>query len=522
LYCILALQVYDEASSICKEALQLRVAALFALLTGLAWGQPSPRIDPEAEGLYHRSSAALYQLPAYEMDVETTLANPHGGEPFHILASVAARQPDRILISGRTPFHGQTTVYSDGSTTLLWQESTNQFARIDAAIPANMLMRLTDLTPESEPVEQTLVSAKVLRDEEIDLDGERFDCKVIQVATTGRDGVKADPSLRTLWIDEKTGVALRQQTDVVPPHLAVEVPASISVTRFHYGDQVDDGNFAFIVPADATEVDWHLMDLAVTRRGLVGQAAPPLHLTTIGGRPLDLAKFRGKPLLLHFQTTWCKPCVESGAVLDNAEKSMGSEVRILRVDVDESADTLRAGLAKAPEKTGALGRPPVMVAAADVESLGLKAWPANMLIGRDGKILSFDAGRISEAALLALLQNAVAPDAPAPPQIWGVAEPRHGPRIRSNEEVKPPEVVYKVDPGYTLEAQKAKISGTVMLAILIGTDGRVSDIHVLEKLEPGLDARAITAVSKWRFTPAMVGTTPVPFRARAGISFSEQ
>jgi protein TonB len=88
--------------------------------------------------------------------------------------------------------------------------------------------------------------------------------------------------------------------------------------------------------------------------------------------------------------------------------------------------------------------------------------------------------------------------------------------------VTPPEVVYKVDPGYTLEAQKAKISGTVMLAILIGTDGRVSDIHVLEKLEPSLDARAITAVSKWRFTPAMRGTTPVAFRARAGVSFSEQ
>jgi protein TonB len=79
-----------------------------------------------------------------------------------------------------------------------------------------------------------------------------------------------------------------------------------------------------------------------------------------------------------------------------------------------------------------------------------------------------------------------------------------------------------VDPGYTPEAQKARISGTVMLAILIGTDGGVSDIHVIEKLEPSLDARAITAVSKWRFTPAMRGATPVPFRARAAVSFSEQ
>jgi len=502
----------------------LRLAAVFATLAGLAWGQANPQIEPEAEQLYRRASVALHQLPAYEMDVETTLTKPHGdpGLGFHILATVAVRQPDRVLISGSTPFAGQTTVYSDGRTSLLWQESTNQFAKIDAAIPTNMLLRLTDLTPESEPVEQTLVSAKVLRKDEIYIEGERFDCKVIEVATTGREGVKADPRVRTLWIDNKTGVALRQQTDVVPPGLNFEVPASISVTRFHYGSHMDNGDFAFIVPEDATEVDWHLMDLAVTHRGMIGKPVPPLHLTTVDGRTLDLAKFRGKPVLLHFQTTWCKPCQDSSAVLDSVAKTVGAEVKILRVDVDESPDALLADFNNSIQQPGVYRRPPLMVTAADVEALGLKAWPANMLIGRDGKVLTFDAGRISEAALVALLRNAASPDAAPPPQVWGAADRPHGPRARIHEEVTPPELVYKVDPGYTQEAQKAKISGTVMLAILVGTDGHVSEIHVLEKLEPGLDARAITAVSKWRFKPAMRGTTPVAFRARAGVSFSEQ
>jgi protein TonB len=496
----------------------MRLAVLIATLTGLAWGQANPQIEPEAEKLYHRASTALYQLPAYEMEVETTLAKPHG-EGFHILAKVAARQPDQVLISGSTPFSGETTVYSDGRTTLLWQESTNQFAKIEAAIPANMLMHLTDLTPESEPRDTTLVSAKVLRSEEIDLDGDRFDCKVIQVATTPREGIKTDPSLRTLWIDIKTGVALRQQTDVVPPGLPFEVPAKIEVTRFHYGGRVDDGDFAFIVPADATEVDWHLMDLAVTHRGMIGKPAPPLHFTTVDGRPLDFAKLRGKPVLLHFQTTWCKPCAESGAVLDNVAKTMGSDlkdVKIIRVDVDESPEAIRAGMAIAGTPSHS-----VVMTAADAVLLGLKAWPANLLISREGTVLSFEAGRATEAALLALLQNAASPNAAPPPQVWGVADPhKHG--TPNHAEVTPPELTYKVDPGYTVEAQKKKISGTVMLAILVGVDGRVSDIHVLEKLEPGLDARAITAVSKWRFTPAMRAGEAVPFRARAGVVFSQQ
>ncbi len=253
------------------------------------------------------------------------------------------------------------------------------------------------------------------------------------------------------------------------------------------------------------------MDLAVTHRGLIGKPPPPLHLTTADGRALDLAKYHGKPVLLHFETEWCKPCEESSAILDSVAKTVGNEVRILRVNVDESADTVLAG---PPQRF------PVMATAADVESLGLKAWPANMLIGRDGKVLSFDAGRESEAALVALLQSA-ASDAPAPaPQSWGAMEPRRG--SKNQDDVTPPELLYKVDPGYTLEAEKAKISGTVMLSILIGTDGKVSEIHVLDKLEPGLDARAITAVSKWRFKPAMHNSVAVAFRARAGVTFSEE
>jgi len=459
----------------------LRIGLLFAALAAIAWGQLNPQVDPEAEKLFRRASTALQQLPAYEMDVETTLASPanDSGFGFHILATIAVRQPDRVLISGSTPATGQTTIFSDGNSSLFWQESSNVYARLDAAIPAAMLLHLTDLTPEAEPTARNLTSAKILRDDTIYIDGERFDCKVIQIATT-------EPDERTLWVDTKTGVALRQQTFVKPPGHTAEVPATIDVTRFHHGARAADaGDFSFIVPADATEVDWHQLDLAVTHRGLIGQAPPPLHLTTVDGRSVDLAKLRGKPVLLHFEAPWCKPCEEAAPALESVARTMGNDVRILRIN------------------------------AGDVDALAIKAWPANMLISREGKILTFDAGRASEAALLALLRNATSAEPAQPPRTWGATAKHRG-------EVTPPELVYKVDPGYTLGAQKAKISGTVMLAILIGADGHVSDIHVLEKLEPGLDARAITAVSKWRFKPAMHGDTPVAFRARAGVSFMER
>ena len=117
------------------------------------------------------------------------------------------------------------------------------------------------------------------------------------------------------------------------------------------------------------------------------------------------------------------------------------------------------------------------------------------------------------------------PDAVTPAPVWGVAEPHGGPHgnvhaDKAHGEVTPPELTYKVDPGYTVEAQKSKINGTVMLAIVVGVDGKVSDIHVLEKLEPGLDARAITAVSKWRFKPANgPGGKPVPVIVPIEVTF---
>ena len=65
----------------------------------------------------------------------------------------------------------------------------------------------------------------------------------------------------------------------------------------------------------------------------------------------------------------------------------------------------------------------------------------------------------------------------------------------------PPSVLSKVDPEYSEEARKAKYSGSVMLSIVVNTDGKAEDIKVVKSLGMGLDEKAIEAVQKWRFTP---------------------
>jgi TonB family protein len=82
-----------------------------------------------------------------------------------------------------------------------------------------------------------------------------------------------------------------------------------------------------------------------------------------------------------------------------------------------------------------------------------------------------------------------------------------------------PVPVYKPEPEYSEEARKAKFQGTVMLAIVVDTDGKAKEIRVLRPLGMGLDEKAVEAVQKWRFKPGQKDGHPVPVRANVEVSF---
>ena len=83
-----------------------------------------------------------------------------------------------------------------------------------------------------------------------------------------------------------------------------------------------------------------------------------------------------------------------------------------------------------------------------------------------------------------------------------------------------PAVISKTTPQYTRAALNAKVEGTVMLTIEVGTDGRAHHIRVSRPLGFGLDEQAANAVRRWRFQPAMKdgarvaapATIEIPFR----------
>ena len=90
---------------------------------------------------------------------------------------------------------------------------------------------------------------------------------------------------------------------------------------------------------------------------------------------------------------------------------------------------------------------------------------------------------------------------------------------RAGGDVKAPSLVSKVEPSYSEEARKAKISGSVLLGVVVDQTGVPGDIHVVRPLGYQLDEEAIKAVSKWRFSPGMKDGKPVSVRANIEVSF---
>ncbi len=85
--------------------------------------------------------------------------------------------------------------------------------------------------------------------------------------------------------------------------------------------------------------------------------------------------------------------------------------------------------------------------------------------------------------------------------------------------VSAPRVIYDPDPQYSDEARKAKYQGTVVLWIVVGPDGRARDVRVSRALGMGLDEKAVEAVRKWRFEPALKDGHPVAVQVNVEVNF---
>jgi peroxiredoxin len=131
-----------------------------------------------------------------------------------------------------------------------------------------------------------------------------------------------------------------------------------------------------------------------------GTAAPALRLPALDGGTLELARYRGRPVLVNFWATWCAPCVREFPLLRRSmEEHRADGLVVLGVLVNDSPEKARAFVR---EHGGAW---PVGVdrGGRAVGAFKLIGLPESVFVRRDGTLASRVLGELTPTRLRAQL-----------------------------------------------------------------------------------------------------------------------
>ena len=115
------------------------------------------------------------------------------------------------------------------------------------------------------------------------------------------------------------------------------------------------------------------------------------------------------------------------------------------------------------------------------------------------------------------LDAALKPAADSIPTRATVSQPVPG---ETGDGVTAGPLVKKTFPTYPMMAKMARQQGVVVLAAVIGTDGRVRDLEVLSSPSPLLADSAVKAVKQWEYKPYLLNGAAVEVETVVNVYYS--
>jgi thiol-disulfide isomerase/thioredoxin len=115
----------------------------------------------------------------------------------------------------------------------------------------------------------------------------------------------------------------------------------------------------------------------------IDNPAPALVVTRLDGQVFDLAKLRGKVVLVSYWATWCAPCRKDMPKLDAFYRHYhGQNLELIGISVDRERD-----LAKVRKVMASLAYPAAMLKDVTVDGFGPpEGVPITWIIDADGKV----------------------------------------------------------------------------------------------------------------------------------------
>jgi thiol-disulfide isomerase/thioredoxin len=321
--------------------------------------------------------------------------------------TVAIANPGKVRVE--LELGAGNLMVSDGDTTWTYRPSTKVYTKLAAAqspdgVAANLAV--LDVIGFFEDPK----SAKTVRDETIEMDGQKYDCWVVtsnvKIPAQAAMGGQISAGVMTSWIDKKLLIAIQEiisySYKVAPAagSAPIEYQAKLKqLTRALKIDQpIPAELFAFSPPPDAKEQ----APAAGGRVDLTGTVAPAFKAVSLDGKAYSLDSLRGKPVLLDFWASWCGPCIQSMPTLEKLRRSYESQgLVVLAVDVGETRETVEKFL-----KSKQVAYPVIMGNESGMpEAYSVTVYPTFVFIGADGKIAAHQFG-FNEAALSGIAAKA--------------------------------------------------------------------------------------------------------------------
>jgi cytochrome c biogenesis protein CcmG/thiol:disulfide interchange protein DsbE len=129
--------------------------------------------------------------------------------------------------------------------------------------------------------------------------------------------------------------------------------------------------------------------------------APPFTLPLLDGGQLDLATLRGKPVVINFWASWCIPCEEEAAALEQGSRLYDGRVTFVGVNVQDT-EPLAREFVRRFGVTYPNGRD--LTGAIAVE-YGMSGVPETYFVDREGRIVRKWQGALDDARLRAFLDE---------------------------------------------------------------------------------------------------------------------
>jgi thiol-disulfide isomerase/thioredoxin len=334
---------------------------------------------PDANFLLGHSNEELKKHQTYQVEMETTGSGTESGNPISPRTSLQTtffRSPDRSRSES-----DDFTIVADGQYTWTYMASRKAYAK-QAAI-ANPLERMGNTVMEA--MRQAWSTARTLREETLEVDGQRMDCWVVELnlgdmmagmmAATRRDLKIPDDSLPNppkinqmiaqYWFDKETGLMRQGITTgkVQVGIVSIETKAQI-LTRYKFDEPLPDSLFQFTPPDGTKEVENMnaVLSPASSQPNLAGKAAPYFAVKSLDDKAYSLSDLKGKVVVLDFGATWCGPCRNEIPAIGKLYKDFKDQgVVVLSVDVGEER-----GLVEKFLKTAGVSYPVALTANTDI------------------------------------------------------------------------------------------------------------------------------------------------------------